>query len=337
MKIGVLDFAIDLSVQNYGSSLQRELERLGAVLVPFGPKDPLPEGVDLYWDPRLTAGTPPWHTLLQAPAPVVATIFDVAPLSLAPWECYSSWRQAARGYRGMAERLYAWRRHWRGKCAAIITSSRHSERKLRRLLGLRSERIRVIPLGVDTDLFRPPATRADSGPLLHVSQYHKNKNVERIVRAYRRLKTPSKPPLVLVLTYYRGPGFGPGVELHEGPVPLAQLIEHFQGAHAFVFPSLHEGFGLPIIEAMACGCPVITSDRTACPETAGGAAELVNPRSVDQLIAAMETLLEDPERHHELRGKGLAWARELSWEQCARRHLEVFEEALRHGRPPGHT
>lgn len=95
-----------------------------------------------------------------------------------------------------------------------------------------------------------------------------------------------------------------------------------------MFPSLHETFGMPILEAMACGCPVITSNVTACPEVAGDAALLVNPRSVDEIANAMRRLMEEQELRETLWERGLKRALQFTWRKSAKKHLEVFEKVL---------
>ncbi len=95
-----------------------------------------------------------------------------------------------------------------------------------------------------------------------------------------------------------------------------------------MFPSLHETFGLPILEAMACGCPVITSDVGACPEVAGDSALFVNPRSVDDITNAMKRLIEDDSLRQLLRQKGLARSQQFTWRKSADEHLKIFEKAV---------
>src|SRR5919204_6833381 len=97
-----------------------------------------------------------------------------------------------------------------------------------------------------------------------------------------------------------------------GHLPTEQVAALYRGALALVYPSLLEGFGLPILEAMACGTPVITANRSSMPEVAGGAAELVDPEDTDALAAAMARLSRDAARREELRRRGLARARQFS-------------------------
>ena len=112
--------------------------------------------------------------------------------------------------------------------------------------------------------------------------------------------------------------------------PLSQkvLVKYYQDAIGFVFPSLHETFGMPIVEAMASGCPVITSSTTACSEVAGNAALLVDPRSVDEISSAMKKLVMDIGLRQSLAEKGLKRASQFTWKKCAEEHLNVFERAL---------
>ena len=109
-----------------------------------------------------------------------------------------------------------------------------------------------------------------------------------------------------------------------GYVSEEEKVALFGGAEALVYPSLYEGFGLPVIEAMACGTPVLTSNVSALPETAGDAALLVDPHSVEGIAAGIERLLTDSALRERLRSAGLARARIFSWEETARRTAEVL-------------
>jgi alpha-1,3-rhamnosyl/mannosyltransferase len=118
-----------------------------------------------------------------------------------------------------------------------------------------------------------------------------------------------------------------------GFVAEDDLVALYGAASVFAYPSLAEGFGLPVLEAMACGAPVLTSDVSSLPEVAGGAARLVDPLDVDALRDALRGLLEDPDERERLRGLGLRRAADLSWAATARRMLELYREVAR--LPPG--
>jgi glycosyltransferase involved in cell wall biosynthesis len=107
-----------------------------------------------------------------------------------------------------------------------------------------------------------------------------------------------------------------------------QLIELYRGATVFVFPSRYEGFGLPVLEAMACGCPVISSNASSLPEVAGEAALLVEPWDVDGFASVMERVLTDPALQADLRKKGLERAAQFSWDKTARETIAVYRRVM---------
>jgi glycosyltransferase involved in cell wall biosynthesis len=111
-----------------------------------------------------------------------------------------------------------------------------------------------------------------------------------------------------------------------GRLPIEDIVRLYSHADLFVFPSLYEGFGMPVIEAMACGAPVVTSDRTALPEVAGDAALLVNPESDEELAETMVRILRDASLRESLRAKGFERARQFTWERAARQTLAVYKE-----------
>jgi glycosyltransferase involved in cell wall biosynthesis len=108
----------------------------------------------------------------------------------------------------------------------------------------------------------------------------------------------------------------------------SQIAALYQNALGFVFPSLHETFGMPIIEAMACGCPVITSTHPGCAEIAGDAALLVNPYSVSELTNVMQQLIFNCDLRKTIRNKGIEHAEQFTWPKSAELHLEVFTEIM---------
>ena len=121
---------------------------------------------------------------------------------------------------------------------------------------------------------------------------------------------------------------GPGEVVLTGALPEAELDALYRGASAFVYPALYEGFGLPVLEAMTRGVPVITSNTSSLPEVAGDAALEVDPGSVREIAAAIQTLLEDRPLQERLAARGRARAERFSWDETARQTLEVYERVL---------
>jgi alpha-1,3-rhamnosyl/mannosyltransferase len=116
--------------------------------------------------------------------------------------------------------------------------------------------------------------------------------------------------------------------LFTGHVPDTDLPAVYTGAAALVYPSLYEGFGLPILEAMACGCPVICSNAASMPEAAGDAALYIDPRDADSLVHAIDTLVPDTGARQALKTAGLARAKQFTWEKTARRTLDIFQTVI---------
>ncbi len=121
--------------------------------------------------------------------------------------------------------------------------------------------------------------------------------------------------------------------LFTGYVPDGDLVALYNAATLFLYPSLYEGFGLPVLEAMACGTPVVSSSVSSLPEVAGDAALLVDPSEVTEVTAAMEAIVEHPDLAHRLSARGLCQAAAFSWERTAQKTLEVYEEIVDRGRP----
>jgi glycosyltransferase involved in cell wall biosynthesis len=204
----------------------------------------------------------------------------------------------------------------------VITISEHARQGLVERLGLDPARVRAIHLGLDHERFRPgDAEREDF--LLYPALRWPHKNHARLFEAFALVRS-RRPGLRLVLTGYDSP-VPQGVEAR-GRVPADELVRLYQRAAALVFPSLYEGFGQPPLEAMACGCPVACSNAASLPEVVDDAARLFDPESPEDIAAAVEEVLEQPE---EWARRGLERAKLFSWEACARAHEEVYRELAR--------
>jgi len=218
------------------------------------------------------------------------------------------------------------------RCRHVITNSAFSAAEIQAATGLADGRISVIPLGYDAARFQPSAP-APHGPvpspyLLHVGQGYPHKNLARLLEAFALL-APRHPDLRLVLAGAPHPRTAQPLRRREQAlglegrvqwlayVPASALPGLYRGALAFIYPSLWEGFGLPILEAMASGTPVVTSEGSGCAETAATAALLVNPRSVKALAEAMAAVVEQPGLRERLRRQGLQRVQAFGWPATA--------------------
>ncbi len=235
---------------------------------------------------------------------------------------------------------------WNARAAAhVLADSEATRADLVRIYGIPPAKVTVAYPGYDESLapVRDPAVLTavrdrygiPGEYFLYLGTLQPRKNLARLVQAFSRL--PTRAVLVLagqkgwladdLFALIRRLGLErrvlcPGYVRPEDRAPL------LSGALAFVFPSLYEGFGLPVLEAQACGCPVICSSTSSLPEVAGDAALQVHPEDVAALSDAMARLENDPDLRRELVERGFANLRRFSWERCARTVLQVMEGLL---------
>jgi glycosyltransferase involved in cell wall biosynthesis len=229
------------------------------------------------------------------------------------------------------------------RIARVVTVSEFSRRQIASRTGLAEDRIEVIYNGVAAE-FRPyppsiiAATRAALGLparyLLVQATADRRKNLARTLDAWRMIadELPADVHLVVSGNLGRAHVFGKGdlnleaPRLHvTGYVADQHMGPLMAGAEALVFASLYEGFGLPVIEAMAAGTPVITGDNSALPEVAGDAALLVDAGSTEAIAGAMRRMLLEPGLAQTLAGRGLERARRFTWESAAQHYIALFE------------
>jgi glycosyltransferase involved in cell wall biosynthesis len=218
-----------------------------------------------------------------------------------------------------------------------ICNSEATARDVVDSFGVASDKITAIPLAADTERFRP-LDLPTLDYFLYIGRPDPYKNLHRLIRAFAKIRgscdcqlwlagpmDPRYTPLLQTLAAELGVShrvkFLDYVPDEQLPILLNQAI-------ALVFPSLWEGFGLPVLEAMACGTPVITSNVSSLPEVAGEAAILVNPYSTDELAEAMQTLAEDGPLRSRLRQAGLQQANQFSWAKTGAATVEVLKRWL---------
>ena len=236
---------------------------------------------------------------LRSRVPVVVTVHDLAVLRHP--EVFPAWT-----------RLYARTALRRTVRAAerVVAVSEFSRRETAELCDIDLDRIDVVPNGVDP-IFVPGGQTAEGDYVLAVGTLEPRKNLPRAIEAARLAR--------LEIRVVGAPGWG-GIEASGdgvrwlGRVPDEELAALYRGARCLVYPSLYEGFGIPVAEAMACGTPVVTSLQSAMADVAGPAAVLVDPLEPEAIAAGIE---EAARRATELRAAGLVRARELTWARAA--------------------
>jgi len=241
---------------------------------------------------------------LRAPVPFTVTLHDLA-LVRHP-ELFPRWhRLSGRAGIGPAARA----------AGRVLAVSEFTKREAVELLGLPEERVTVVGNAVEP-VFSPDGPAAEGDYVLAVGTLEPRKNLRRVAEAAARTGAE--------LRVVGARGWG-GVETPGwlGEVSDEELAALYRGARAFVFPSLYEGFGIPVLEAMACGAPVVTSRGGATEEVAGGAAVLVDPLDVDAIAAGLE---EAASRRDELRARGLERARAYTWRSVGDAVERVWRE-----------
>ncbi len=270
-------------------------------------------------------------------APMVATVYDLSflrfPERLSP-----------------ARRLYL--RHMTAltcsRARRVLAISQSTADDLVTLLGVGADKIDVTPLGFDRAVFRLLSAN-DSGRFrrekqlperfwLYVGTLEPRKNLSTVLRAYRRLSRSERLPLILgggigwrgraILDEINQLGLGDSVK-HIGFIPAAELPFWYNCAEAFVYPSVFEGFGLPVLEAMACGTPVLTSDAAALTEVAGSAGKCIPANDVDSWADALKRVKSDEAWRATAQADGLERAAQFSWERTAQLTVGSYRKAMK--------
>jgi glycosyltransferase involved in cell wall biosynthesis len=311
------------------------LSRSNILWLRYGAASMLAEsGIDVFWGARQVVPSRPGRCA------TVVTVHDF-------------WDRFYPGQQPLVNRLLnRWTIDTSVRDADVITPISHATAAdLERLYRVAGERVDVVQLGVDTAMFvaRPPAESAalagrlgiDGPYLLAMDAFNPRKNVTAALEAFAALPEPLRASRRLVLlgrprrtarpVDVAGIASRLGISdrvVLVGDLPHADLPALYSGAAAFVFPSSYEGFGLPVLEAMACGCPVVTTNASSLPEVAGDAALLVDPGAPGELTRALERVMSDAELASVLRAKGLERAAAFTWRGTAKGMLAAFEHAI---------
>jgi glycosyltransferase involved in cell wall biosynthesis len=236
------------------------------------------------------------------------------------------------------------------KADRILTVSEASKRDILRFFDVAPDRVSVIHNAIDERFLAPADAermdlvrqryQLDHPFVLYVGNIKPHKNIERLIAAFARARGQLGNDVKLIIVgdeISKYPGLRQSVHKHKldkfvrflGFQPMETLAAFYRLARAFVFPSLYEGFGLPPLEAMACGTPVITSNVSSLPEVAGGAALLVDPYDEEAIASAMVRAVTDETLRAELIEKGKQRARTFSWTQSVQRIHEIYMQVAK--------
>ncbi len=276
---------------------------------------------------------------LAGRVPGIATIHDLA--FLAYPEQYPS---IQRRYLKTMTRLSA--RHAR----RVITVSEFTRQDVISRLDVPDDRVTAVPNGVDPSFFPRTATvelerfrreyRLPDQFLLFVGTLQPRKNLIGLLRAFATIPKPARVPLYVVGApgwmyhdiYAEVSQLGIANEVHfPGYAASGTLPLWYSASTAFVYPSFYEGFGLPVLESMACGTPVVASNRTSLPEVVGDAGLLVDPDDTEEIAGALETILNDENQRRELAARALKRAARFTWNRTARETVAVYRQVVNEG------
>lgn len=231
------------------------------------------------------------------------------------------------------------------KSRRIVTISENTKRDIMTFYGIKQEKIHVITPGFNRSRFflRINAEEVKrkydlTDYLLYVGNLLPHKNLQRLLNAFSLIDR--KMPYKLVIAGYKDSRYYPGLEaevqylrlekkvIFLNYVSANELPSLYAGAKVLILPSLYEGFGLPPLEAMACGCPVVVSNVASLPEVCGDAACYVDPYNIESIAEGIEKVIKDETLRQSFIEKGLKRVRLFSWEKSAKEHIKVFEEVL---------
>lgn len=285
-------------------------------------------------------GTTSWLPFFSSGAKEVITIHDLTPLLFPHLHTTDAVLRFGCFLRQMAKRS-----------RLVLADSENTRRDIISCLRIKPEKVRTIHLGVEHERFREIGDDAVLGAvrkkyalpeefLLYLGTIEPRKNIAGLLRAYKMALSKSKLPM-LVLAGQKGWGYEEVFSILGNDAVLRKTVRYldyvddvdipalYNMAEAFIYPSFYEGFGLPVLEAMACGTPVITSNRSSLPEVVGGAGIMLDPGNEQAMADAISWLADDESLRKDLSRKGMKQASLFSWDKTAKETLSAYEYVLR--------
>lgn len=299
---------------------------------PFNRQQAVPKNVDLFWDPRAFGGAFPYRKLNSIQQPLVVTVHDLDMFSMKLTDLYDNGKDKINARKELLKRRYGWKM-MQPKVSRIIAVSDFTKSEVVQQLNFNPKSIETIWMSYDSQTFfkgiRNIAINNGRPYFFTIINYQKKKNFELMVESYSRIPdSDQKPDFIAVVKPFDKQLDVKGLKIINHNLVVEELVSYYQNAMAFVYPTLHEGFGVPILEAMACGCAVITSKDTACAEIGGDAVVTVDPRSIGGVKKAMMDMM-DMEFRNELKRKMPDQLAKFDWNNSALAHGKVFESLIK--------
>ena len=314
-------------IARFASEVLRRLPPALSMPPGLGPSNPL----DPVWTTLQIARvrpdvyfSPGFNPPLSSSAPFVFTLHDLIHLQVADES--SAFRRF----------YYEWIvRPALAKAYKVLTVSNFSKQEIVEWSGISPEKIVVVGNGVSSGFMPTGARHSEDRPyLFYIGNRRPHKNLARLLKAFRSAKLGSE--VILLCSGFRDSvvdrwlseaGLEPSAVRFAGEIPEERISEYYRGALAVVMPSLYEGFGLPALEAMACGTPVLTSNCASMPEVVGNCGVLVNPRDTDSIAEGIRRITENSALRKQLKAGGPVRASAFSWGRTADKVASILQEA----------
>lgn len=326
--IGGLDYA---RIRITNLRIPARLLGLAWQILPFPPVDWFTGPVDIFHSPN-------YKVIPVHRSKLVVTVHDLVVLKYPQYQFITRVRN-----------IGGWLRKLR-RADAVVAVSENTRRDILELLDVPPEKVHVIYQGYNADLFRPDLPQQEVERvlqhyllrvpyLLYLGTLEPRKNLVRLIQAFHLLRRRSRNTISLILAGQKGWLYDDifaeilRLGLHDSVKYLGYVADEdlpglIKGARALAYPSLYEGFGLPPLEAMAMGTPVLTSNVASLPEVVGEAALQVNPEDVEAIAAGLERLCDDEALRQELKKKGWQRAQLFSWDKAAQQTMELYATLL---------
>lgn len=284
---------------------------------------------DLIWDACIAGARSPIVSLSNFNCPIILTVHDATPFVMSDDLYYRHSSHIKRGHQRQGNVRNNWL-FFNNFCSEIITVSNFAKKEISDAFKINNEKITIIYHGVDSKIYKPAgdSIKLEKPFFLNICQYQPVKNIDFALRAFSKTKYVDDFLFILIAPTFESSemyNFLKHIPTYNNPTELSNW---YRGATGFIFPSLHESFGLPVLEAMACGCPVIASGTTACEEIVKNNGILIDPYNEEELIKQIENLIENTSIQNDLSELGYKRSLNFTWQKSASEHLAIFNKYI---------